>query len=245
MSFLDSPCPAPPSSDQPPGMSIGLKYLIGISVSLTASCLSSLGVNIQAAALAAERERNKITAQQVHDALQHDDLHSELDLLEAIPEGGEEGGGDVGDDDGGVISSMSKTSKITINTTTTTTTTTNPASSSSNATAATGGNNVNLATFSSNQDISNNTTFSAPPSPVRGGGNNNNQHTPSSPSSSFFNWRLFLLRSQWYFGFIIYLVCQTFGSVISLAFIPPSVVAPLGVSENFYSTSFTLVCLKQ
>lgn len=223
--FNDKPIDCP--DDRNSGMSVGLKYMIGISVSLAASCLSSLGVNIQAAALAAERERNKIQAQQVQDALQYEDLRSELDLLEAIPEAAEEAAISSG---GGGGENIGRDENIASNNPT-------PAFASTDSR----GNNVNLAIFSSNQAL-NNTTFSAPPSPIRRTGNNTTA-TNSISSSPSFSWRLFFLRSQWYFGFIIYLVCQTFGSIISLAFIPPSVVAPLGATGLIFNILFAKLFL--
>ncbi|KAJ3048985.1 hypothetical protein HK097_009998, partial [Rhizophlyctis rosea] len=45
------------TQDEGPHFTVFQKFLIGASVSLLASCLSSLGVNLQAAALRAERQK--------------------------------------------------------------------------------------------------------------------------------------------------------------------------------------------
>ena len=50
-------------------------------------------------------------------------------------------------------------------------------------------------------------------------------------------------RLYWYLGFIIYLICQTCGSVIALAFLKPEIVAPLGSTGLIFNIIFSRLFL--
>ena len=53
--------------------------------------------------------------------------------------------------------------------------------------------------------------------------------------------KLLWFKSQWYFGFILYLFCQGFGSIFALAFISPVLLAPLGSSGLIFNIIFSYV----
>jgi uncharacterized membrane protein len=48
-------------------------------------------------------------------------------------------------------------------------------------------------------------------------------------------------RTQWYFGFTLYVICQLFGSVTALGFISPVILAPLGSSGLIFNIIFSSV----
>ena len=53
--------------------------------------------------------------------------------------------------------------------------------------------------------------------------------------------KLLWFKTQWYAGFILYLLCQGFGSVLALSFISPVILAPLGSSGLIFNIIFSSV----
>lgn len=51
------------------------------------------------------------------------------------------------------------------------------------------------------------------------------------------------IKSQWYVGFILYILVQIFGSIAALAFISPMIVAPLGAAGLIFNILFSSVFL--
>lgn len=54
-------------------------------------------------------------------------------------------------------------------------------------------------------------------------------------------WKRLWCRSQWYFGFTLYLLCQMFGSIIALGFISPMILAPLGSIGLIFNIIFSSI----
>eukprot|EP00842_Homolaphlyctis_polyrhiza_P000024 jgi/Hompol1/1021/HPOL_004420-RA len=54
-------------------------------------------------------------------------------------------------------------------------------------------------------------------------------------------WRRLFIKSQWYLGFALYLLCQLFGSVVALGFISPVVLAPLGSAGLIFNIIFSSI----
>ena len=140
--------------------------IIGSSIALTSSCLTSLAVNLQASALKEERILNNLS-EQSHLILNHDltTMHESLPDFETLS-----------------TLSLWKLARVSL-------------------------------------------------APATNGHLERIQHAR----------KLLWFKTQWHLGFILYLLCQGFGSVFALGFISPVILAPLGSSGLIFNIIFSSV----
>ncbi|KAI8809798.1 hypothetical protein BJ742DRAFT_224414 [Cladochytrium replicatum] len=201
-------------------------FIIGVSVCLTAAAHSSLGVNMQAAALKAQHEHDLLRAQELanwereqQEIEEAEEIAAEAARIRALrgsqrleSEGSEGGdranGGDPSDGRGLIYVSHES---IHIHKTTT---------------------NVYLGTSSADE-----------------------QERATTPSlreerearwkqrEAEHGWKKFSFQWQWYLGLGLYISTQMFGSIVALIFISPIVLAPLGSSGLIFNVLFSKIFL--
>ncbi|KAJ3148902.1 hypothetical protein HDU89_004483 [Geranomyces variabilis] len=197
-------------------------FLIGASVSLAASGLSSLGVNMQAAALKLNREQNLVASQIGEDdahsdrvacatASLHDGQQQQQQQQHAHNEGaktlfGPDGVVPVLPKDGEEREEEDNEPKAR-----------NQASAASTSATATA-NDVNARHRQ------------------RGA-----MRVSDGPQRE--TWMQLWRKWQWHLGFSLYLICQLFGSVIALGFVSPVVLAPLGSASLIFNVIFSRLFL--
>ncbi|KAJ3150094.1 hypothetical protein HDU86_006717 [Geranomyces michiganensis] len=227
-------------------------FLIGASVSLIASGLSSLGVNMQAAALKLNREHNLVAAQIGDDDASSDRVSCATESLlqhqqQHVGAGGGGGGGGGGKllfgpdgvpvlsakDDGYQQNAQQDEDED---------------EDSNNDNAGSGRRQRPLppqqyqqqqygtGAKSKGQSASASTTGVATTRLSMGMGQRDNADERET-------WLQLWRKWQWHLGFSLYLICQLFGSVIALGFVSPVVLAPLGSASLIFNVIFSRLFL--
>ncbi|KAI8799869.1 hypothetical protein BJ742DRAFT_717401 [Cladochytrium replicatum] len=197
-------------------------FIIGVSVCLTASALSSLGVNMQAAALKAQREHNLLRAQELanwereqQEIEEAEEIAAEAARIRALrasqgleseaSEGVDRSNSVEPSDWRGLIYVSHES--ININTT-----------------------NEYLGTGSADE-LERATTPSL----------REEREARWKQREAEHGWKKFFIQWQWYLGLGLYIVTQMFGSIVALIFISPIVLAPLGSSGLIFNVVFSTI----
>ncbi|KND00970.1 uncharacterized protein SPPG_04069 [Spizellomyces punctatus DAOM BR117] len=199
-------------------------FIIGASVSLISSCLSSLGVNLQASALKAQRERNL--------ALDESDEDVPVDPPGYIAEQRN------GDKYGSITSHNHDTSLAP----------SEPEGASFVCDQRSRGRKPeSVAEYEQSSTVRERDPSSTSSRSFKSWFSLDSYKTSkSSWKLSRYNtdtWREFLNKWQWYMGFSMYLICQLFGSVVALGFVSPVILAPLGSASLIFNVIFSRVFL--
>ncbi|KAI8816329.1 uncharacterized protein EV422DRAFT_546313 [Fimicolochytrium jonesii] len=197
-------------------------FLIGASVSLIASCLSSLGLNMQASALKFQRDRNTAVADASFVSEGSGGWGSANTSLDA-------GYGALGGDHAVGLGGASAASPVDSsaergNTGLLAVKSSRAGERNKAATATATGSSSSASSASSSSSFA--TTLRAAKKRIQ---------TQT--------WREFWHSWQWHIGFSLYLLCQLFGSVIALGFVSPVILAPLGSASLIFNVIFSRLFL--
>ncbi|KAJ3181734.1 hypothetical protein HDU87_000752 [Geranomyces variabilis] len=204
-------------------------FLIGASVSLAASGLSSLGVNMQAAALKLNREQN-LVASQIGD----DDAHSDrVACATASLHGGQpqqhphnEGGKTLLFGPDGVVPVLPKEGEE---------------REEQEQQQQQDDHQQGAKAQQTLGSSASATTAIAHQSHARQRQRLTMRGATGGPQRE--TWMQLWRKWQWHLGFSLYLICQLFGSVIALGFVSPVVLAPLGSASLIFNVIFSRLFL--